>query len=641
MFCNNCGNQIDDDSAVCSFCGATISKVDDRKKRNLLLPILGIVAGILFLLAAFFVGRRFLGILINGSATPQYKGIYYIKDGELWYSKFSGKKPVRMDRDVMSEGEGDDLYPPQLTLSESGKYIYYSTEAENGVYTLCRANATGGDDPVTVARDANSYTLISDTQVLYRDDEYNLYLSDGEDRERVARDVSMYQVDADKKHVVWIDEDGNLYYRPLDLKEDKEKLAGEGANLISVNDDSSVILYSTHEDGLYDVYEIRNFDEKEKIVKDALNYYGSVVNGKVIFYYINSDGDEETWMDIVIEDDCTDDAFITEPNIADYTTYQNVDSFWGPTTREIVDDSYYDELDKYRAKQTRDSIREYYRTMNAAVKAYALHCYVDGEDSKLDEGVLSLEHYAYMEDTLVVSYQYLGLDDIPKLKISELYEAEISGSEDVYTRWDGSVEDATKVKIANGSNTSDMKLSDRDSKDSIYLYSSDDDLYMLAQNASNTFYTDKALYKVGFTGEDLGSLDLIADEVSFILDIRDGHVYYFKDVDEKCNEGTLCCDEKRIDSDVESTIWTQNSEVNDGVFYYKNFDDDTHSGDLYVYKDNSTEKIARDVYSYYPYTDKYTALLRDYSLDDREGDLEIYDGKKCVKVAKDVYCLVY
>ena len=689
MFCINCGQKIEDDAKVCPHCGysfeeaeETVSNESDTelssqevvpepvqpvqdnsqiftqkntektglksdypenppKKNKNIVKILGIVAALLVIAALGVAAFKIFGTgTSKGSKEKaEYPGVYYLKDNELYFSKTDGKKQVRLEDDIYDKWSDSKEYASysylRFELSDDGKKIFFVKEIGDDYYAdLYYMDAQGKGDAVKVADDVESFKLVGSSKVLFRDDDNNLYISDLKDKTKIAKNVANYNTDESKKYVVWLDTDSNLYYQQLDLKKDKEKLDKDVKYIEGVSSGLGTILYSKYEDEKYEVYVIKNRGDKEKIVGNADNYTAFLDGDKACVYYCKEKGQSAYTIMDFIEDDYPDDANIKEPDIAAYTTYETQNSFWGTYQKEVVDDKYYDELNKYKEKQARDKVRDRFIGKSVDLDEYALYYYEEGsEEEKIESGFVEVMETVKLKDESVILYGKVDPANIQKVKLSKVIE-----NDDFEDEFEKNCCEVIEVIIANGKETAALDFGDESFGD-VNVHSDDTNLYVsfFAYDADEEYEDLGTLYSVGTKGKELGVTTKIDTDVESVTSVHGDNVYYFKDWDSDNGEGELYCNGTKIDSEVSRDAYATKA----GVVYYKDYSFGNDEGTLYIYKEGKSVKVSDEVHDFHVYGEKCTAILTDYSSKNHMGDLEIFDGKDKKKIAGDVNAIIF
>ena len=629
-----------------------VEEVKEKSKKKLTL-VLGIVAGVLVLAVAGAVGYKLLGGIGTGSSDKkaEYPGVYYLQDNELYFSKYSKAEPKKVDNDIIyrwSDETDYSSYSSQFTISKDGRYIFYAQDCDpsTDTFDLYYISTSLKKDSIKVADSVASYRLLDNNKVVFRDDNDSLYISDLKDKNRIAKNVSEFYIDDSQKNILWVDVDRNLYYQGLDLKKDKEKLDKDIDTVNVFTDRFQKIVYSKYDDNRYDIYEIKDLKDKEKILGNVDTYSAYLTDGKVNIYFSKDRDASALGFASVIEDDYPEDANMKQPDIKDFTTYTTVNGFWGPTTREEVDPKYYDEVEKYNKKLERDNLRNRITSTDIGLTIPTnIHFYEEGKDEeKVLTGPMEVVNlYQADEDTPVILLRYFDYENMEKVKLSDIYEnsGAANNLEDMVRE---KVYDAMVVKVIKGTNVADVDL---DGMYPQYAVMYDSDKKQLGVIAYDNKDINKAaseregeLYSISLANSNLGEIKKIDSEVDTILGSRGGKLFYLTEVDSKNGEGILRCNGEKIADDVSGRYFYQNEDT-DCFLFFKDYDSSDYEGTLYVYTGGKAVKVADDVHSCYAYNDKYIATLSDYSMKSHMGDLKVFNGKDNIKIASDVNAIVY
>ncbi len=704
MFCMNCGKEIPDDAKVCEYCGEPVqddeevigneaepvaepapsesasagpvpapgpvpmpvqkapkpkkekkqkkAKEPGEKGKSKLPLILGIIAAALVLLAVVFGAFKFIRMPGKSSKDKPlpFPGVYFIQDNELWFNKFGRNKPLQVADDLF---ENDDLsnysYSSSFGISKDGKYIFFAQDYNGGdsnpVYDLYYMKADGKGDAKRIAKSVKYYRILDDNRILYVDEDMDLYISNLKDSTKVGKELASiysFYLEENQKYVLWRDSDNTLYCQQLDLKKDKIKLDRDVTGVPIYTANLKTIVYSKSDGISSDVYMIKNFGEKEKLLSNVDSFRAYMVNDKVNIYYAKTKDDSSvSVMDFIDDDLAAEDKLLKEPDIKDYTTYTTVNGWFGPTTREEVDDAYYDAVEKYNEKLDRDYWRESLQNQTVGLSEGAIYYYVEGkEEQKVDSGIIDMKGtYQAENEVAVVLYGLVDIDNIEKAKLSEVLE---DGYD--YNEISTKVLESTQLKMAKGTKIVDVSLGE----DAIYQESgmiseSKGTIYIFARESEDAddWSQPGELYSVNISSGRLGQASLIDSDVMYTYGVFSDQLYYGVDYDEDDETVTLKVEGKEIDQDV---AWISVSQTPfSGVFaYYTDYDNEKkQEGTLNIYKNGKSYKVADDVHSFHVYNDKYIAVITDYSSKKLSGDLGLYNGKDCKTIATDVSLIVY
>lgn len=277
---------------------------ENKGCRNKLWLVLAIIFGIIVIalssLAAIFFAKKILNK--SGSAagdgsddTVEYPGVYFIQDNELYLQKFGNDEAVFISDDPMDKkADADDIdyYSDSFQMTKDGKYILYGRDFSRpdflAYYDLYAIRADGKGEETRISEDISYYRVLNGNRVVFLDKDLSLYISDLKDTEKIADDIagaSSFYLDDTQKFIAWLDREGNLYYRPMDLSEKKKKIDKDVRSVADFSDNFKTILYSKTEDSALSLYTVRDFEDKELIIEGASRYAGYVWDEKAYVYY--------------------------------------------------------------------------------------------------------------------------------------------------------------------------------------------------------------------------------------------------------------------------------------------------------------------------------------------------------------------
>ena len=365
--------------------------------------------------------------------------------------------------------------------------------------------------------------------------------------------------------------------------------------------------------------------EKQKIASGVEDVsYDDLDNGGI--YYTKS-SEETLSAEDVVEDDCADsDATIEEPDREDYKVEKIEKNDWTGKYEKVesVDEDAYDAAyEKYYDKENRDEIRDALEDYEISTPVEKLYYVKDGKETQVDATVAQM--YYYTGDWKGIVYSRYNMDDVPKLKISEIDSAS-SIESDYYQMLSESAQTCVYTEkdktVVLDENLATVWGVDADSKTGYGVKMQDSG----SEDEDATYN----LYSFSVDNNSDGKCKLISEDVAYYQElIKDGDVYYLKDTDSDGN-GDLYCNDKNIDSDVKSgTLYTVPD--SDNVLYAVDYNSSNNSATLKMYDGKKDKIIADDVYSYLPIDEKHIALLIDYSMKSYRGDLQYYLGKEELK----------
>ena len=633
-FCPHCGGANDADAVFCSICGkdmngdgqSVVEETTSKKvPKKLIVGAVGVVAAVVVIGGVV----KIVGGL-GGSKSDSY--ITYVKDGYINQSDIEHykKKPVEYQGRYGSTSDDGENYSASVRYSKDGKYICYPTDVNYGddsiEFRLNMQKVGKTEEPVKIDSSVTSYTILDNNKILYKKaGNDTLYINDKKgNKEKIASDVEYFYLDSDQKNIVWSESNGdgtiNVCQQDVALKKEKKTLAKDVDSFHTSSDLKYVVVQE--QDTLYMV---ENFGEKQKIASGVEDVsYDDLDNGGI--YYTKS-SEETLSAEDVIEDDCADsDAAIEEPDREDYKVEKIEKNDWTGKYEKVesVDEDAYDAAyEKYYDKENRDEIRDALEDYEISTPVEKLYYVKDGKETQVDATVSQM--YYYTGDWKGIVYSRYNMDDVPKLKISEIDSAS-SIESDYYQMLSESAQTCVYTEknktVVLDENLATVWGVDEDSKTGYGVKMQDSG----SEDEDATY----SLYSFSVDNNSDGKCKLISEDVAYYQElIKDGDVYYLKDTDSDGN-GDLYCNDKNIDSDVKSgTLYTVPD--SDNVLYAVDYNSSNNSATLKMYDGKKDKIIADDVYSYLPIDEKHIALLIDYSMKSYRGDLQYYLGKEELK----------
>lgn len=633
-FCPHCGGANDADAIFCSICGKdmngdgqpVVEETTSKKvPKKLIVGAVGVVAAVVVIGGVV----KIVGGL-GGSKSDSY--ITYVKDGYINQSDIEHykKKPVEYQGRYGSTSDDGENYSAGVSYSKDGKYICYPTDVNYGdddiEFRLNMQKVGKTEEPVKIDSSVTSYTILDNNKILYKKaGNDTLYINDKKgNKEKIASDVNYFYLDSDQKNIVWSESNGdgtiNVCQQDVALKKEKKTLAKDVDSFYASSDLKYVVVQE--QDTLYMV---ENFGEKQKIASGVEDVsYDDLDNGGI--YYTKS-SEETLSAEDVVEDDCADsDATIEEPDREDYKVEKIEKNDWTGKYEKVesVDEDAYDAAyEKYYDKENRDEIRDALEDYEISTPVEKLYYVKDGKETQVDATVAQM--YYYTGDWKGIVYSRYNMDDVPKLKISEIDSAS-SIESDYYQMLSESAQTCVYTEkdktVVLDENLATVWGVDADSKTGYGVKMQDSG----SEDEDATYN----LYSFSVDNNSDGKCKLISEDVAYYQElIKDGDVYYLKDTDSDGN-GDLYCNDKNIDSDVKSgTLYTVPD--SDNVLYAVDYNSSNNSATLKMYDGKKDKIIADDVYSYLPIDEKHIALLIDYSMKSYRGDLQYYLGKEELK----------
>lgn len=633
-FCPHCGGTNDADAIFCSICGKDMNgdgqpvveeNTSKKVPKKLIVGAVGVVAAVVVIGGVV----KIVGGL-GGSKSDSY--ITYVKDGYINQSDIEHykKKSVEYQGRYGSTSDDGENYSAGVRYSKDGKYICYPTDVNYGddsiEFRLNMQKVGKTEEPVKIDSSVTSYTILDNNKILYKKaGNDTLYINDKKgNKEKIASDVEYFYLDSDQKNIVWSESNGdgtiNVCQQDVALKKEKKTLAKD-VDSFHTSSDLKYILVNEQDI----IYMIENFGEKQKIASGVEDVsYDDLDNGGI--YYTKS-SEETLSAEDVVEDDCADsDATIEEPDREDYKVEKIEKNDWTGKYEKVesVDEDAYDAAyEKYYDKENRDEIRDALEDYEISTPVEKLYYVKDGKETQVDATVAQM--YYYTGDWKGIVYSRYNMDDVPKLKISEIDSAS-SIESDYYQMLSESAQTCVYTEknktVVLDENLATVWGVDADSKTGYGVKMQDSG----SEDEDATY----SLYSFSVDNNSDGKCKLISEDVAYYQElIKDGDVYYLKDTDSDGN-GDLYCNDKNIDSDVKSgTLYTVPD--SDNVLYAVDYNSSNNSATLKTYDGKKDKIIADDVYSYLPIDEKHIALLIDYSMKSYRGDLQYYLGKEELK----------
>ncbi len=212
------------------------SKFKSMKIGNFTLKhlLIGIVCVVLAVLLIRGVANSFS----KESKVPDYGVVYTNDDGDLMVVGANGKKPVKLAND----SSNDVQY-----ANTTERFILFTKDDNLYLYDKKK-----GEDTTKIDKDVSSFGFSDDDKYIYYvNDEDELYTYKKESK-KIDSDVT-YVVGTIDNNIVY-SKDDELYFRNMNGKKDKVKVASDVKNQ-ALSEDGSKILYQTDDNDLY-IYKV-------------------------------------------------------------------------------------------------------------------------------------------------------------------------------------------------------------------------------------------------------------------------------------------------------------------------------------------------------------------------------------------------
>ncbi len=555
-------------------------------------------------------------------------GLFYIKDGEVYYSDLGKKsQPWRVTSDFNllgtdSAGSIAWMFPKigaVASFTDDGKYVVYfdnSDEDSDGYDLYVKKPGGAGSQSEKIASDVVMYS-VEGSQITYiREDSgsgalYQYNISKGSKDKVTNDDVPFYMVaDGGRKLLFFVDDDDDDAIYIKYAGKDKEKVVSGVESIDYVSKDLSTVYYRKNDS----LYRKREGKESEKIASDVDGVIDIYDSGEC--YYYKKVTDERPLSDYFDDDMRESDAAMTEPDIDDFESEDGWDF-----------ERYFEAGRQYYDKTDRDDFREYIADETYETQSYNLY-YYDGSKSEL----ISKDYYSSRKsasDAAVLVFRESKTSEPEKIKFSEM--------EDYYTSMysiESEIEErtrsSTELRIAVGKNVSPMNSDTRISKISIN------------KDGSLLYYCDAdgVLSRVKIKNGKPGSPEKYDDDVSYMRFVGKSKIAYLKAYND--NEGDLYIDKKKVDSEATySTLaYLKYKGDADSVYYFAGLNP-YGIGTLKRFKGGKSEKIADDAfYNIKLLGNDKILYLYDYSSKSHTGELRLWEKGKQRKIDDDVICMI-
>lgn len=638
---------------------------------------LGVAAVALIVIAILVLGAIF------GGGNDSYA--MYVKDMEILYTDFSKDGPKEVTTRLVDDGDVDEydmanrgyeyILSMFVAIRNDGNRVFYPDKIGDSMDLYYRDLDKPKKEPVKIDSDI-SYYAVDDAgkQMVYlKGEDGNLYVSDLEEKEKLASNVEYFYITDDMKTVLYRDDEFNIY--KVDVKSgEKEKVVGDIDSLKYVSEDLDLIYYIKDDN----LYKQPVGGDREKIASDV-NYVVRITeDGEV--YYVTAETYEVNMMDYVNDDMAATDAGIFEPEYPDYPSYPSKPYSWRYDSTEEYEAAYaqyeldcaayeeecarleaeYDEAyDRYWEKEDREWLRGQLSEYVQEMTDYTLHYYNGSDSVELLPNLSSKYAYTSAAEADVFIMSAYSPEEIAKVKLSDLESAydvvmmvqEARAAGQSYYIVEG--ESLVKVELEDISNP---VLSD-DGKTLYYMVR-----YTETEKGSNSYDSDAPaaeyeedyepeevivmkdeadLFEVSIKKGALGESKQVDDDVyyAYLQILSDGKLMYYKNVDDGEEKGDLFVDGKEVDYDV-AMYDVYESEEMGGLVFFTDWNEEKEYGTMKFYDGKESKKLEDDVHRFAitPAGDLY--YLYDYSLNHYTGELYLYKKNGSVKIDEDVIVLM-
>lgn len=668
IFCPFCGKSISSRYEFCPECGSNIlqqiktgkqngSKKFSLKKRGKKIPaillglvvVIGIGAGIIF--------------LVNNSGKDCENQLLYVKKNKLLMTDSSEDEPIILSKNLINiennvddieDIEEDDVEEKKLDfdsmVTTTQQYIT-TYKDENRIVYPDRMSSLGGD--------TNTYC-------------YSLYyhsLSDVDNQsEKIDSGIEgPYQVTEDGKRIFY-KKDSDLYVYDF---EEKEKIAKD-IKMWEASDDGSKIYYTTN-DG--ELYQVTSDGQKKRVDKDLED--GGIIrvyNTGEVYYAIVKE-EQRNVIDYVENDVFTGE--IEEPECPEEPEGIYREDFDSDKAYEKAEKKYEKEFEEwvnaydeycaaYDAYEQAEEWSAFMKDIQQAVFSVPVtyFYYYNGENTKEIGNVLGDEGgYVMMGDWCCdaewcdekaeIIYPITDDANIKKIKLSE-YEGDVTVDEIIsdleYNEY------YSDYKLALGGTCYDSDLTEEEmcnleinSGGDCITYLEDEDLKQIKiieekpqkpvtydTSVCDYAYVENAADDIIYTKKvDDGSLELYinkkkiddVDNWRFLGMAHDESIYYYKDWDKDAMTGTLMAYESGKVSQIASDVRDVLKCADGNVYYMKDYDVKEGFGSVYYLKNDRPVKVVDDAHDFCVLADGTFYYLKDYDSDEGVADLYLYQKR--------------
>ena len=701
MKCENCGAKLKRADAFCPECGAQVVKARrserkaaaptaaERGRKRLRFPFLIAGAVLAVALGGFLAAKEF-GVLscLFGKSSGE---ILFVSDGSVYGISLKGsgeKRTEYTDSFYGSEAAAPErigrLFFP--TVSRDGKYRFFPEDfnGQERNFTLCYQE--GREKPRRIASDVRGYYVTGDNQVIYVKNDSLYVTRPGEQGEKVDSDLLVtfgsffnfglweaqaaggLAVSKDESKMVWRTDSG-CYCQDIDLKEEKVKLASDGF-LLAYTENFESLLFQRDDGALY---LSKNLKKAEKVADDADLVLATDLE-KGTFYYTVVKAENVKLADYIEDDLAETDRVITEPVKSDYEREVTSGFGTGAYTRRVVDDQYYDDLERYQGKLKRDELRQWLAGKEVPVKYTELYFWNNGEETLVTSGydslLASVDISASVRKNDYTDLRERSSDFTGSLVYQKAPEGEEEGRKaklsglPALRELDDSVQTAEGLGIESEEELLELlgvETVPATAYESEYFLCVDGVEYDLGLKGwflaqcifdarSNQLYLDG--FK-GMSSEDGGfdsgimSVNLAdgagqvreyAEDASLSL-VYGGNVYYLEDYGVGAGDKDLYRNGEFVCDDV-LEVWPVPD--SNAVVAVTDYDEDSQSGTLKLLPEKGGEavEIGADVdlttFPFGAYGEDYIFMISDYSSERKSGDLLYFDGKETRVLESDV-----
>ena len=643
-FCPNCGAVNGMNDLFCQQCGMFFGNPADkvgpepvpgkvRKGKNVWKIAAVAVAAVAVIGLGIVAVPRILGGLSAKDKDLDF--VMYLKDNELTMARKNKYEPLVVGDRVLDDWDGSTSGYSYINIQYSSdhQYVFYPQKIDDDGYDLYRKKL-GNKKAEEVKIDSGivRYEVIDNDRLAYVKDDTDrkLYLYHNGDTDKLASDVWDLRVSADGKYIMWLDGDDRLYVQDTSLKSDKLKLESDVSGIVAVSDDFNKIVYGKDDK----LYVMRGMDEKEKIASDVFEAYVYDIDGSLKIYYLKEGNEADISYYDLIEDDClSQDQQMAEPRIEDYQRVTYKDSFWGMQESIEVSDSYYEELEKYQQKQTRDYLRSSLENDSLLMLECDIYYYEDskGDSDKVMTALMQQEKNAYGSAATNTALMWIYNVDREKIEGPSLSKLANIDYYEIQQKVAGALEEGRQLLCIENGEIHEIEGFEADDDylgTNLDIWANEDKQILYIEDYDFDDDGDR-LYSYNYGRKD-ASLELITDELLEVVSYATDEICYIN-TDEELYYGDIMI--------AEDCVGPSRVCENGAILYLTDMDKDMKEGTLHLYRNGRDTEIADDVApigGYGMFDSDKVFFLTDYNFKKYRGDLNVYDGKDVKKIDTDV-----
>ena len=656
MICKHCGNAIGKDAIFCPKCGEKnakedveaeegskeiVAENDEPKKKFPFKIIISVLVGVLLLAGGWFW-------MTSSANKPQKDRLLYIKDNEIYFLDFDGqdgkKEKPKLIAEKLIDKNSSDFYGRNILKSFAERHIYFTADGktlfypdkneyqnnELGVTIFFKKLKEDKAEAKKLDSEITKYFVLDDSnksKIFYlKGKDGNFYQNDFNDnRVKIAADVKDFWINSSGNNILYINKDGDIYL--VDAKGNKDKI-DSGSKIVSVKDNLNKIYY-TKDKSLYFKNSGKDREQIAKDVSDVVRIYDS---GEI--YFAKAEETKTKLINLVEDDLQAADAGVTAPQ-SPRQPYPQQFYTWPDYYRALDDyrvaqNSYYDAMWKYNAKQDREHLRDVLNR-EEITKVQKTLCYYDG---KTVANVT--EDFSYTQatgDNAVIVYTNKiskSNGNNAKIKISAL-----SAYDSVYS---------LKMKIMKTDPKASTEYRFAAVKGKAFeLSTNKPSNFHINPSSTKIYFIDDynlkehkgTLYEIKIENGAVGNPVKVDDEVAstyhfttgwFNTDggIKNDSIIYFKNY--KNGKADLYMDKVFIDSDVSTANQIKRIGNSKKVVYYTDWSEDKQFGMLKLHDGEKSKKISSETNQFYVLSDGRILYLDNFDIKRQKGDIYFYNG---------------